>query len=122
MVAGIAPLNKLLSSEQRAFYRKHAPEGLTLNSLSTLGPIFLLKMLFWPKSLGRKVVAEFWLYPDGSRVLEISTKCKPEETFKVGAQLRAYAAKRGITIESGQQTKTKSALEFYARELQAVVV
>ena len=118
VAARAMPLRKLLSKEQRAFYEKHAPRKIKLDSLATLGPIFALKMVFRPKGMGRKVVAEFWLYPDGSRLLEISTKCAPEDAFKVAAELRAYVSKHGVTISSVQETKTKTALEFYSRELQ----
>jgi hypothetical protein len=76
-------------------------------------------MTFRPKGLGRKMAAELWLYPDGSRLLELSAKCAPSEAFEFAAELRTYITKQGITISSVQQTKTKMALEFYARELQA---
>jgi hypothetical protein len=112
------PLRKLFTKRQRAFYAEHAPAHVTLDSLATLGPIFALKMTFRPSEMDRKVVAELWLYPDGSRVLEVSTRCAPEDAFKVAIQLRAYVAKHGVTISSAQDTKTKTALEFYSRELQ----
>ena len=57
-VEGDRPLRKLFTKEQRAFYAAHAPEGLALDDLSTLGPIFVLKVKFAPPELGRKVVAE----------------------------------------------------------------
>ncbi len=118
VAAGAMPLRKLLNKQQRAFYEEHAPGNIPLSSLTTLGPIFVLKMVFWPTAMNRKVVAEFWLYPDGSRLLEISTKCAPQDAFNVAAQLRAYLTKHGVTISSAQETKTKTALEFYSRELQ----
>ena len=40
-VAGKQPIRKLFSKEQRALYAVHAPEGLELNDLSILGPIFV---------------------------------------------------------------------------------
>ena len=40
------------------------------------------------------LVAEMWLYPDGSRILELSTKCPPTETFQVAAEARAYLVAR----------------------------
>jgi hypothetical protein len=58
-----------------------------------------------------------WLYPDGSRLLELSTKCLPEEAFQVAAEARAYLDSRGVPISGHQQTKTKTALEFFAAEL-----
>jgi hypothetical protein len=116
-VAGKLPVRKLFTKEQRAFYRAHAPEGLDLESLVTLGPTFILKAVFEPKEFRRRMVAEMWLYPDGSRLLELSTKCLPGETFQVAAEARAYLAGRGVPISGAQQTKTKLALEFFAAEL-----
>ena len=72
-----------------------APKKIKLDSLATLGPILALKMVFRPQGMDRKVVAEFWLYPDGSRLLEISTKCAAADAFNVAAQLRAYVTNRG---------------------------
>ncbi|HEX4520207.1 MAG TPA: hypothetical protein VH063_11565 [Gaiellaceae bacterium] len=117
VVAGSHPIRKLFSKEQRRFYRQHAPEGLELDSLSLLGPIFVLKGRIYPEDLGRRLVVEMWLYPDGSRILELSTKCAPSEAFQVAAEARAYFAGVGIGLDGDQQTKTKKALEFFAAEL-----
>ena len=62
---GDRPLRKLFTKEQRAFYSAHAPEGLGLDDLTVLGPIFVLKLKYAPEGFGRPVVAEMWLYPDG---------------------------------------------------------
>ena len=113
-VAGRRPLRKLFSKEQRAFFADHAPGGLTLDDLATLGPIFVLKARFRPRELGRKVVAEVWLYPDDTRVLELSTKCAPPEAFGVAAEVRAYLHDRGVEVAQGQATKTRRALEFFS--------
>ena len=79
-----------------------------------------MKSVFTPDELGRRVVAELWLYPDGTRILELSTKCLPNEAFQVAVEARAYLASRGITVEIGaQQTKTKTALEFFSAHLLA---
>jgi len=119
--AGERSIRKLFSKEQRAFFAAHAPAGVELDELSVLGPIFVLKLKFSPHGYGRKLVAEMWLYPDGSRILELSTKCAPSEMFQVAAELRAYLAKRGVNLSGEQQTKTKTALEFFSRELGTAV-
>jgi hypothetical protein len=67
----------------------------------------------------RLLVAELWLYPDGSRILELSTKCGPPEAFQVASELRAYLAGRGVMIGGEQQTKTKAALEFFHAQMKA---
>jgi hypothetical protein len=122
-VRGKIPIRRLFSKTQRAFYQQHAPEGLDLDSLIPLGPTFLLKTKFGipsgfdGKGPERLLVAEVWFYPDGSRILELSTKCTPSETFTAGAETRAYLISQGVSLAGEQQTKTKTALEFYAREL-----
>lgn len=118
-VAGVLPLRKIFSKEQRAFYREHAPAGIELDALIPLGPTFILKTVFTPKSLGRSLVGEMWLYQDGSRILELSTKCLPSEAFQVAAECRAYLGEHGVPLGGPQQTKTKTALEFFAREMAA---
>jgi hypothetical protein len=121
-VAGNWPLSSLFSKAQRAFYAEHAPEGLALDDLSILGPIFVLKLRFVPKEYGRKLVAEMWLYPDNSRILELSTKCAPSEAFDVAAETRAFLNTRGVDLGGEQETKTRKALEFFSAQLTAPAV
>jgi hypothetical protein len=117
--AGRRALRKLFSKEQRAFFTEHAPAGLTLDDLSVLGPIFVLKLNFSPPELGRRVVAEMWLYPDGSRILELSTKCVAADAFQVAAEALAFFAEKGVDVAGEQRTKTKAALRFFSKELRA---
>jgi hypothetical protein len=115
---GRRPLRKLFSKQQRAFYADHAPDGLALDELRPLGPINLLKLKFAAAELNRRMVAELWLYPNGSRILELSTKCAPQEAFQVAAEARAWLAARGVDLTGVQQTKTRAALTYFSRALQ----
>jgi hypothetical protein len=118
-VLGEKPVRKLFSKEQRSLYAAHAPEGLALDDLSTLGPILVLKVKFKPEGYDRKLVAEVWLYPDNSMILELSTKCPPREAFDVAVETRAFLTQRGVDVTGEQETNTKKALEFFAERLQA---
>ena len=120
-VAGRQPLRKLFSKEQLALYASHAPEGLKLDDLSTLGPILVFKLKFAPEGLGRKLVAELWLYPDNSMLLELSTKCVPSVAFQVAAEMRTFLTQHGVDLSGEQETKTKKALEFFSERLRAEV-
>ncbi len=111
---GDQPLSSLYSDEQLDFYESNAPDGLEIDELSVLGPVLVLKGKFIPDGLDRQMVAELWLYPDGGRILELSTKCEPAETFDVAAQTRAFLSERGVELEGEQQTKTRAALTFFA--------
>jgi hypothetical protein len=119
VVKGERPKRKLFSKEQRAFYAAHAPAGLEIDDLSILGPIFLLKLKYSPVGFARPLVAELWLYPDNSRVFELSTKCVPSDAFQAAAEARAFFAKHGVDLTADQQTKTRKALDFYSSRLQA---
>src|SRR5580765_6072676 len=117
--SGTLPLRKLFSKEQRQLFSAHAPKGVELNDLTVLGPIFVLKLRFVPPGLERRLVAEIWIYPDGSRILELSTRCETTEAFEVAAQTRAYLAEHGVDLSGEQETKTRKALEYFSRELAA---
>ena len=118
-VHGNRPVRKLFSKDQRALYEAYAPAGIEIDDLAILGPIFVLKLKWMPKGFGRKLVAEAWLYPDNTMLLELSTKCSPTNAFQVAAETRAFLTERGVDLTSEQETKTKRALEFFAKKLQA---
>jgi hypothetical protein len=118
-VNGDRRISKLFSPGQREFYAAHAPDGLDLDDLSILGPLNVLKLKYVPTDFARRLVVELWLYPDGSRILELSTKCRPDEAFHVAAESRAYLSERNIDLSGEQATKTSTALNFFAAELKA---
>jgi hypothetical protein len=113
-VAGEDPLHKLYSKGQRAFFAEHAPDGVELDDLAVLGPVTVAKLKFQPPDLASRMVVELWNYPDGSRILELSTKCPPSEAFQAVAEARAYLAGRGVDLSGEQQTKTRTALEYFS--------
>ena len=55
----------------------------------------------------QSLVAEVWFYPDGSRILELSTKCLPEEAFKVAAETRAYLARAGRATSAASSRRRR---------------
>jgi hypothetical protein len=117
--SGEMPLRKLFSREQRDFYDAHAPAGITMDKLVILGPTFLLKAKHLPKAkeFDRPITVELWLYPDGTRVLEISTKCLPKEAFQVTADFKSYLASHGIVLGADQSAKTRTSLEYFSARL-----
>jgi hypothetical protein len=116
-VARARPLRKVFSKEQQAFFADYAPDGIELDDLSVLGPILVLKLKFTPEDLKRRLVAELWLYPDNSRILELSTKCGPAEAFQVATEVRVFLTKEGVDLSGEQETKTRKALEFFSEAL-----
>ena len=113
-------IRDLFTKDQRAFYKAHAPDGLKLKELSPLGPINLMKLQFEPDGLKREFVAELWMYPDGSRILELSTKASHEDAFEVATETRAFLEKKGLDLTAEQQPKTNRALKHFTDMLKKV--
>jgi hypothetical protein len=114
---GKLPLEALFTKDQRAFYKAHAPASIAMNALATLGPTFQLRVRFQPKDFDRRITVELWLYPNGSRIFEISTKGTPEEAFQVQMNAKAFLARCRISLEQQGSTKTNSALSFFSDDL-----
>jgi hypothetical protein len=113
-VSGRAPLRKLFSKRQRAFFHEHAPAGIALDDLAVLGPVVAFKLKLLPAALNRKLAVEMWMYPDGSRIIELSTKCAPGDWFATTTESRAYLEGAGVSLTGEQATKTRVALEYFA--------
>jgi hypothetical protein len=45
--------------------------------------------------------------------------CAPAEGFQVAAETRAFLAAQGVDLSGEQQTKTKTALEYFSLNLTA---
>ena len=112
--AGREPLRKLFTKQQKAFFADHAPNGLKMDDLSVLGPVNTLKLKLVPAGFDRKLAVELWFYPNGTRILELSTKCAPAEWLATATSARSFLIEKGVDLEAEQTTKTRTALEYFA--------
>ena len=80
----------------------------------------MLKLDVQVPELGRRIVVRAVAPPRrDARSLELSTKCLPAEAFQTAVEARSYLEGRGLDLAPDPQTKTKTALEFFAGELNA---
>ena len=116
---GKRPLSKIFSKEQKEFYEDARAGRAGAGRPLLLGPILVLKLRFRPVELAQKVVAELWLYPDNTRILELSTKCPPADALQVSIDAKQYLSSKGVDLTGDQQTKTKTALDYFSKNLAA---
>ena len=114
VILGRDRIKGLFSKKQRAFFHANAPEGTKLSDLRVLGPVLVLKLKTIPEGFDHRLIAEMWVYPDDSRILELSTKCMPDEAFQLAAEWQAELTKHGIDLTADQATKTATALEYFS--------
>ncbi|MFI2365777.1 hypothetical protein [Promicromonospora sp. NPDC019610] len=110
VMLGSRGIHGLLDDDQRALLGERMPEDVQADDLVVLGPINLIKCRFRAKGYRRRMVAELWGLPDGSRILELSTKAPPEEAFQAAAETKAVLAGKGLDLGTPQETKTRAAL------------
>lgn len=67
------------------------------------------------RRLSDEQLRELWLYPDTSRIFELSTKCRSDEALPVAVKTRLFLSEAGVDLSGEQQTKTKTALEYFAK-------
>ena len=58
------------------------------------------------------------MYPDNSRVLELSTKGATTEAFQIGIELRAFLHKLDIEATDEPLTKTGHAFSYFSDQPQ----
>ncbi|PRZ03214.1 hypothetical protein BCE75_11426 [Isoptericola sp. CG 20/1183] len=119
LLAGTRTLDELLDGTQRKLLIERMPDGVGMADLTVLGPVNLLKCRFTPAGHGRRLVAELWVLPDGSRILELSTKATPDAAFQVAAETKVLLASKGVDLGAPQETKTRSALAALVAERDA---
>jgi hypothetical protein len=113
-VCGRRPLRSLLSGEQRRFLRDHAVDGPGPDDLVVHGPVLVTRTAGRGSGIVGRLVLESWVYPDGSRLLEVSTKCRPDRVGRVAAAARRFLAELEVDLTEPQRTKTAASLDYFA--------
>jgi hypothetical protein len=103
-----------LGQGQRKLLEQSAARDIRREDLRVFGPIHVLKRKFVPEGQSRRLVAEMWFLPDGTQILELSTRCDPSAAFQVAAETRAFLAAHGVDLDATQDTKTRSAITALA--------
>lgn len=107
-----------LNDAQRKLLEHSVARSVRPEDLRVFGPVHVLRTKFVPQGCPRRLVAEMWFLPDGTRLLELSTRCEPSTAFRVAAETRTLLAARGVELGAAQATKTRSAITTLAAELQ----
>jgi hypothetical protein len=117
-VTGARSLRKLFSKEQQAFFSEYAGDGIELDDLSILGPIFVLKLKFRPEELQRRLAPRCGCI----RITRGSWSCPRSarrRSHSSPPRCAAFLSDRGVDLSGEQETKTRKALEFFSKRLTA---
>ncbi|WP_241251508.1 adenylate cyclase [Candidatus Protofrankia californiensis] len=112
-IAHRRPLHALFSPPQRTLLATWLPRHTNIDDLMVLGPVDVRRRKVVPDGYGRTLLAERWTFPDGSRILELSTRCAPDAALHVAAHTAAVLRRHGVALTGPQQTKTRTTLDFF---------
>ena len=114
VASGDRPIVKLFSDEQEEFLREMAPVKVDFAKLVPLGPVTVVRWKVRHEGLPYELCAEEWRLPDGRDVIELSIKARASQAAAAQAALEGFLAELGLARETRQQTKTRTALEYFA--------
>lgn len=72
---------------------------LTPDDLTILGPVHATKLKASTSGLLPKYAVDLWMVPDGSRILDLSTRCKPQRLFDIATEARKFPCAPGLSLE-----------------------
>lgn len=100
----------------RSVHRRPGDSVIKLRPVSPdgIGPVHAHRSKLVPDGFDRPLLVEQWTFPNGPRLLELSTRCRPEATLRVAAQMAAVQRACGVYFPGPQQTKTCATLDFFS--------
>ena len=116
---GKRPIHKLFTRDQVRLLAEFYSKAIDFEQLKSLGPIRVLCWKTKHKKFPYGLTTEEWRLPDGEDLVEVSIKVAPEEIVKAHPAFEGHLRELGLDPEGAQETKTRTALEYFARGLRA---
>ncbi|WP_433832716.1 hypothetical protein ACQP2E_16845 [Actinoplanes sp. CA-015351] len=108
------PWSQYFCRTQRELFAAQAPAGIGFDDLMAHGPVDVRRIKVVPDGLDRRLTVERWTFPDGSRILELSTRCAAAEALEVAARTAEVLRAHRVEATGPQETKTRAALAYFS--------
>lgn len=119
-VAGKERLRRLFSKEHDEFLLDMARGGrLDLSPVVVMGPMDAWRWKFEDPGLPWPLTVELWRRGDDATLAEVSIKAPTVQAAAASGGFLAFLAELGAERDTGQQAKTRWALEYYAQKYRA---
>jgi hypothetical protein len=112
---GERPIAKLFSKDQERFLSEFYKSRIDFETLHVLGPIRVLRWKLTQKGFPHELTLEEWRLPDGDDLVEVSIKTSPKEALQARKDFESHLRKLGLDPEGAQETKTRTALNYFAK-------
>jgi hypothetical protein len=116
---GKRSIDKLFSSDQERFLSEFYKGPVEFRKLRAMGPIRVLRWEPRHEAFPHKLTLEEWRLPNGDDLVEVSIKVSPTKASRAQKEFNAHLLELGLDPEGAQETKTRTALEYFASEARA---
>jgi hypothetical protein len=111
------PIEKLFSKDQERFLGAFYKSPVDFAKLHVLGPIRVLRWKLKQKDFPYELTLEEWRLPDGEDLVEVSIKTAPQDASQAQKDFDKHLRDLGLDPKGAQETKTRTALEYFAKAL-----
>jgi hypothetical protein len=115
VAAGERPIEKLFSKDQEQFLAEFYKQPVDFGALCVMGPIRVLRWKLRHKGFAHVLTVEEWRLPDGDDLVEVSIKVPPDQAHAGRAAFDAHLCELRLDTRGAQETKTRTALEYFAK-------
>jgi hypothetical protein len=114
---GKRAIGKLFSEDQECFLREFYKGPVDFAELRVMGPIRVLRWKPKHETFPHELTLEEWRLPNGEDLVEVSIKAPPKEAYQAREEFCTHLRELGLDPEGAKDTKTRTALEYFARVL-----
>jgi len=107
-------IGRLFSEDQERFFRAFHTANTDLDKLCVMGPIRVLRWKLEHEGFPHRLTVEEWRLPNGDDLVEVSIKVLPAEAGRAQKAFCAHLEKLGLDPQGAQETKTRTALQYFA--------
>ena len=111
---GKRPIEKLFSKNQERFLAEFYKGTVDFEKLCVLGPIRVLRWKVKQKGFAHQLTVEEWRLPNGDDLVEVSIKTPTNDAAQAQIDFDKHLRTLGLDPQGAQETKTRTALQFFA--------
>ncbi|RJF93265.1 hypothetical protein [Sphingomonas cavernae] len=112
---GKRAIAKLFSTDQERFLTEFHKGSVDFGHLCVMGPIRVLRWKLEHENFAHELTIEEWRLPNGDDLVEVSIKVPPDKAAQARKAFNDHLGALGLDPQGAQETKTRTALEYFAK-------
>lgn len=112
---GKRAIDKLFSKQQERFLSEFQNGPVDFGKLRVMGPVRVLRWKLTHRTFPHELTVEEWRLLNGEDLVEVSIKVPPDKAAQAREAFEKHLLELGLDPQGAQETKTRTALEYFAK-------